>query len=312
MPVGYMVNKVYIFTRVVGCTMSSIEQKREQKKFQQIMIALISIIAIFSILGSGCIQSQKGFPIVVVGRDSASGSREFFWEYVMKKENFSVFYLEKNSNGGIYQSVTQTPGAIGYVGLGYVDNGVKALTINNITANPANVLSGTYPIARNLYVFTKGNATGVAKEFITFIQSTEGQVIVQEEGFVPIPTTETYNSTGKSLSGILSIGGSTTVFPILEKAKETFMILYPGLQITVSSTGSGAGITAVGAGTVDIGMSSRDLKSSESNLGLVKYTIASDAIVLIVNPENTYVDNLSLAQVKAIYKGEITNWNEFS
>jgi phosphate transport system substrate-binding protein len=80
----------------------------------------------------------------------------------------------------------------------------------------------------------------------------------------------------------------------------------------VSSTGSGAGITAVGAGTVDIGMSSRDLKSSESNLGLVKYTIASDAIVLIVNPENTYVDNLSLVQVKAIYKGEITNWNEFS
>ena len=312
MPVGYMVNKVYIFTRVVGCTMSSIEQKREQKKFQQIMIALISIIAIFSILGSGCIQSQKGFPIVVVGRDSASGSREFFWEYVMKKENFSVFYLEKNSNGGIYQSVTQTPGAIGYVGLGYVDNGVKALTINNITANPANVLSGTYPIARNLYVFTKGNATGVAKEFITFIQSTEGQAIVQKEGFVPVPTNQTYNSTGKSLSGILSISGSTTVFPILEKAKETFMILYPGLQITVSSTGSGAGITAVGAGTVDIGMSSRDLKSSESNLGLVKYTIASDAIVLIVNPENTYVDNLSLAQIKAIYEGQITNWNEFS
>ncbi|MCJ7697955.1 MAG: substrate-binding domain-containing protein [Thermoplasmata archaeon] len=292
--------------------MSSIEQKREQKKLQQLMIALISIIAIFSILYSGCIQSQKGFPIVVVGRDSASGSREFFWEYVMKKENFSVFYLEKNSNGGIYQSVTQTPGAIGYVGLGYVDNGVKALTINNITANPANVLSGTYPIARNLYVFTKGNATGASKEFIAFIQSTEGQAIVQEEGFVPIPTTQTYNSTGKSLSGILSIGGSTTVFPIIEKAKETFMILYPGLQITVSSTGSGAGITAVGAGTVDIGMSSRDLKSSESNLGLVKYTIASDAIVLIVNPENTYVDNLSLAQVKAIYKGQITNWNEFS
>ena len=292
--------------------MSSIEQKREQKKIQQIMIALISIIAIFSILGSGCIQSQKGFPIVIVGRDSASGSREFFWEYVMKKENFSVFYLEKNSNGGIYQTVSQTPGAIGYVGLGYVDSGVKALTINNITANPANVLSRTYPIARNLYVFTKGNATDMAKEFITFIQSTEGQAIVQEEGFVPIPTNETYNSTGKSLSGILSIGGSTTVFPILEKAKETFMIMYPGFQITVSSTGSGAGITAVGAGTVDIGMSSRDLKSSESNLGLVRYTIASDAIVLIVNPENTYVDNLSFAQVKAIYKGEITNWNEFS
>ena len=291
--------------------MINIIQKKLNKNIGSLIIGLSIIALLFTTLFSGCVQQQEGLSIVLIGRDSASGTREFFWEHVMGKENFTASLQEKNSNGGIYQTVKQTPGAIGYVGLGYVDNMVKALTINNITANPANVLSGTYPIARNLYVFTKGNATGAAKEFITFIQSTEGQAIVQEEGFVPIPTNETYNSTGKSLSGILSIGGSTTVFPILEKAKETFMILYPGLQITVSSTGSGAGITAVGAGTVNIGMSSRDLKSSESNLGLVKYTIASDAIVLIVNPENTYVDNLSLAQVKAIYEGEITNWNEF-
>ena len=139
-------------------------------------------------------QNQNGLSIVVIGRDSASGTHEFFWEHVMGKENFTSTLQEKNSNGGIYQTVTQTPGAIGYVGLGYVDSGVKALKINNITANAENVLAGTYPIARDLYLFTMGNASGLAKEFIEYIMSTEGQEIVEEEGFVPLPTSEPYNS----------------------------------------------------------------------------------------------------------------------
>lgn len=228
----------------------------------------------------------------------------------MGKENFTDNLREKNSNGGIYLSVTQTPGAIGYVSLSYVDKDVNAVTINNVTANVTNILAGKYPIARNLYLFTKGNATGAAKEFIDYIQSTEGQAVVKEEGFVPLHTSSSYPITDQCLSGTLEISGSTTVFPIVEKAKDNFLKLYPNLLITVSSTGSGAGVTAVSQGTVNIGMSSRDLKTSESNLGLVKYTIASDGIAIIVNKENTYVKNLTLSQLKAIYKGEITNWNE--
>jgi len=274
------------------------------------ILGFILIIVFLVTLFSGCIQKQEGLPIVLIGRDSTSGTREFFWQHVMGKEDFSIMLQERNSNGGVYISVTQTPGAIGYVSLGYVDSGVKALKINNVTANADNIINGEYQIARDLSVFTKGNATGPAKEFIEYIQSTEGQAIVEEEGFVQLQTSVPYNSSGKHLSGTLRISGSTTVFPIVEKAKDAFMSFYPDLLITVSSTGSGAGITAVGQGTVDIGMSSRDLKSSESDLGLVKYVIAKDGIAIIVNKENTYVDSLTIDQLKAIYEGEITNWED--
>ena len=289
-----------------------VQTKKKNETKTLIAIGILSIALISTTLLSGCTQNQEGLSIVVIGRDSASGTHEFFWEHVLEKENFTSKLQEKNSNGGIYQTITQTPGAIGYVGLGYVDSGVKALKINNITANAENVLAGTYPIARELYLFTMGNASGLAKEFIEYIMSTEGQEIVDEEGFVPLSTTEPYNSSNKNPSGSLTIGGSTTVFPIIEKVKDAFKVIYPQISITVSSTGSGAGITAVIAGTVDIAMSSRDLKSSEDGKGLIKYTIASDGIAIIVNPENIYVDNITMEQLKAIYKGEITNWEQFT
>ncbi len=284
--------------------------EEKNKNFKKKILGFIFITFLFLILFSGCIEKPEGLPIVIIGRDSTSGTREFFWQYVMEKEDFSIMLQERNSNGGVYLTVSQTPGAIGYVSLGYVDSGVKALKIDNITANVDNILSEMYPIARNLSMFTKGNATGVSKEFIEFLQSKKGQAIVEEEGFVPFPTSIQYNPNGKNLNGILRIGGSTTVFPIAEKAKDAFVNLYPSLSITVSSTGSGAGIIAVSQGTIDIGMSSRDIKSSENNLGLIKYVIAKDGIAIIVNPENNYVDSLTIEQLKEIYNGNITNWED--
>jgi phosphate transport system substrate-binding protein len=128
--------------------------------------------------------------IVVVGRDSASGTREFFWEHVMKKEDFVAGMLEKNSNGAVKQTVTQTPGAIGYVGLGYIDSTVKALNIKagdkEVKPTIDNVKNGSYPISRSLYLLVNGEPQGLAKDFIDFILSDEGQAIVEEEGFVPV------------------------------------------------------------------------------------------------------------------------------
>jgi len=130
--------------------------------------------------------------IVVIGRDSASGTREFFYDEVMNKEDFVSTMLEKNSNGAVYSTVKTTPGAIGYVGLGYVDSGVGAVYLFNEDTDeyvePAvqNVLDGKYPVFRNLNMFTNGEATGLAKEFLDFIKSDEGQEIVETEGFVPI------------------------------------------------------------------------------------------------------------------------------
>lgn len=128
--------------------------------------------------------------IVVVNRDSASGTREFFHEQVMKKENFTKTALEKNSNGAIKTTVQGTPGAIGYVSIGYVDAKVKALKVsvggNFEEPTVQNVLDGKYPIARNLNMFTNGEATGLAKEYLDFIKSAEGQKLVEDEGFVPV------------------------------------------------------------------------------------------------------------------------------
>jgi phosphate transport system substrate-binding protein len=291
----------------------NIIQKKLNKNIGSLIIGLSIIALLFTTLFSGCVQQQEGLPIVLIGRDSTSGTREFFWTFVMGKANFSANLLEKNSNGAIQQTVAQTPSAIGYVGLGYVDATVKALTINNITANVQNILDKTYPISRELYMFTYGNATDMAKEFIMYIQSTEGQAIVTEEGFVPLQNTVHYNITGKTLSGTLTVSGSTTVLPIADKAATSFEALYPSVTITVTGGGSGVGISAVIQKTVDIGMSSRDLQTSESNLKvLVKYIIAKDGIVIIVNPQNTYVTGLTMAQLKAIYLGDITDWKDLS
>ena len=128
--------------------------------------------------------------IVVVGRDSASGTREFFWTEVMDKEDFVATMLEKNSNGAVKQTVSQTPGAIGYVGLGYIDETVKAVKVREGSRETEptveNVKNGSYPISRSLYLLVKGEPTGLAKDFIDFILSEEGQSIVEEEGFVPV------------------------------------------------------------------------------------------------------------------------------
>jgi phosphate transport system substrate-binding protein len=134
--------------------------------------------------------SGEDIEIVVVGRDSASGTREFFWNEVMQKDDFVDIMLEKNSNGAVKQTVAQTPGAIGYVGLGYIDTTVKAVQIKSgdqyVAPTIENVKNGSYPISRSLYLLVNGEPAGLIKEFIDFVLSTEGQMIIEEEGFVPL------------------------------------------------------------------------------------------------------------------------------
>jgi len=128
--------------------------------------------------------------IVVVGRDSASGTREFFYDEVMKKEEFVRTQQELNSNGAVKQTVAQTPDAIGYVGLGYIDTTVKAISINKdgtlVAPTIDNVKNKSYPIARSLHMYTNGPETGLAKDYLDFLMSAEGQQIISKEGFVPI------------------------------------------------------------------------------------------------------------------------------
>jgi phosphate transport system substrate-binding protein len=129
--------------------------------------------------------------IVIIGRDSASGTRTYFDETVLLKATPSKNMLEKNSNGAVLQTIAQTPGSIGYVSIGFVSKDVKALPIwynaqKFVAPTIDNVKSKTYPISRDLYVITNGQATGLAGDFIKYILSPEGQKIVSDEGYVTI------------------------------------------------------------------------------------------------------------------------------
>ncbi|MDD5318011.1 MAG: phosphate ABC transporter substrate-binding protein [Candidatus ainarchaeum sp.] len=132
----------------------------------------------------------SGGQIVLVGRDSTSGTREFFTGAVMRGGGYAPAMLEKNSNGGVQQTVSQTPGAIGYVGLGFAGSGVKAVGIsaNRTVVYPtvAAVLSREYPVSRDLYLVTNGEPDGLESAFIGFLLGPQGQELVGEEGFVPL------------------------------------------------------------------------------------------------------------------------------
>ncbi len=122
--------------------------------------------------------------IVVISRDSASGTFEAFGELALNKEKVRSDALMQASNQAINSTVTKTPGAIGYVGIGYVGTGVKTVTVNGVNPTRETVLSGKYPYSRPLFMYTNGAPAGDVKSFIDFILSKEGQKLVEEQGFV--------------------------------------------------------------------------------------------------------------------------------
>jgi len=125
--------------------------------------------------------------IVVVSRDTSSGTYEVWEEKVMKKERVFPGALLQASSGAIVQAVSKNKYAIGYVGIGYVDATVKALSVGGIPGNETTTLDGTYPISRPLYMFTRGWPEGALLHFMNYILNPQkGQKLVKEAGFVPL------------------------------------------------------------------------------------------------------------------------------
>ena len=127
--------------------------------------------------------------IVVISRDVASGTFEVFKKIVLKGAKTRADALMLASNKAVATTVEKTPGAIGYVGLGYISSKVKALAVDGVEPTKETVVSGKYKLARPLYLYTDGKPTGLAKEFIDFVLSPEGQKIVDKIGFVPVKPT---------------------------------------------------------------------------------------------------------------------------
>lgn len=124
--------------------------------------------------------------IVVISRDSSSGTFDVWKELVMEDERVIPSALTVPSNGGIVQAVANTPGAIGYIGLGYLNKQIKLLKVNGITGSEETTLNGSFPISRGLFMFTQGWPQGETMDFINFILSKKGQELVRKAGSIPV------------------------------------------------------------------------------------------------------------------------------
>jgi phosphate transport system substrate-binding protein len=127
-------------------------------------------------------------PIVVISRDTESGTYDTFDSFIMKKQKMASSVEYVTSNPQAFARVKNTRGAIGYVGYGFVQTGVKAITLDGIKPSRQTILTGKYPVSRPLYMFTNGYPAlgSMAHKFVTFHLTEEGQEVVEDKGFVPV------------------------------------------------------------------------------------------------------------------------------
>ena len=125
--------------------------------------------------------------IVVISRDTSSGTYEVWEKKVMEKERVYPGALLQASNGAVVQAVAKNKNAVGYIGFGYLDDSVRPCSVNGVTGSEATTLNGTYPISRPLFMFTKGWPQGEIASFLNFVlHPDKGQKLVKEAGYVPL------------------------------------------------------------------------------------------------------------------------------
>ena len=253
--------------------------------------------------------------ITIVSREDGSGTRGAFIELFgieEKKDGEKVDMTTDdaqitNSTSVMLTTVAGDDYAIGYVSLGSLNDTVKALKIDGEEATEQNIKDGKYKICRPFNIATKKGADNeVVKDFIAYIMSKEGQQVISDNGYIGDDSAEAY--AGSKPSGKAVVGGSSSVSPVMEKLIEAYKKVNTGAEIELQTTDSTTGMTSAIDGSYDIGMASRELQDEEKDK-LDSQVIATDGIAVIVNKNNT-TDELSSDQVKTIYTGDATTWDE--
>lgn len=305
-------------------------------KFRKLMaVALVAAMAATMAVGCGGSSSDKSAEgstdnssadsgsdfdtsndITIVSREDGSGTRGAFIE---------LFGIEEKQSDGTKVDMTTTDAqitnntsvmlttvagdeyAIGYVSLGSLNDTVKALKIDGEEATEQNIKDGKYKICRPFNIATKKGADNeLAKDFISYIMSKEGQQVISDNGYIGDDSAEAY--AGTKPSGKVVVGGSSSVSPVMEKLIEVYKKVNTGAEIELQTTDSTTGMTSAIDGSYDIGMASRELQDDEKDK-LDSQAIATDGIAVIVNKNNT-TDELSSDQVKDIYTGNAVAWDE--
>lgn len=279
-------------------------------------------MTVFALAGCGADSNDGGTgtgtdAISVLTREEGSGTRGAFIELLgIEEKNAEGKKVDKtidtaettNSTSVMITTVQGNKAAIGYISLGSLDKSkVKALKVDGAEASTDNVKNGEYKVSRPFNIATKGDTTGVASDFIKFILSADGQAVVEKNGYISEGNTGAYKASGQK--GKITIGGSSSVTPVMEKLKEAYVKVNPDVTIDVQQNDSSSGMKGAIDGIYDIGMASRDVKDSEKEAGLNSIKIALDGIAVIVNKDNT-LDSITSEQIKNIYTGSLTKWSE--
>lgn len=256
--------------------------------------------------------------VTIVSREDGSGTRGAFIE---------LFGIEEKQDDGTKVDMTTTDAqitnntsvmlttvadneyAIGYVSLGSLNDSVKALKIGGAEATAENIENGSYKVSRPFNIAVKKDLNNkVAKDFMSFIMSTEGQKVVADEKYIAVADVKDY--AGTKPSGSCVVGGSSSVSPLMEKLIEAYKAVNPNASIELQTSDSTTGMTSTIEGSYDIGMASREVKEEEA-AELEPTVIATDGIAVVVNNANP-LDELSADQVKDIYVGNVSTWDEIT
>lgn len=286
------------------------------------VVSLVAIICLVAVILTACKgntqsgeengSSQTTGNITVLSREDGSGTRDAFTELMgIVDENDNDATVETaeitNSTSVMMSTVSGNKKAIGYVSLGSLSDEVKAVSIDGVVPSTDTVKDGSYKLQRPFKIaYIDGSLSDVAKDFLSFITSKEGEAIIAQEGYIGVDAAESY--TASNLSGTVTLAGSTSVAPVMNVLADKYKELNPNVKIEIQESGSSAGIESAIQGAVDIAMSSRELKDDELKT-LKDETIALDGIAVIVNRENSF-DNLTSEQIKSIFIGETTVWDE--
>ena len=254
--------------------------------------------------------------ITVISREDGSGTRGAFIELTgveeknadgQKVDNTTEAAAIQSSTNGIMTAVANDETAIGYISRGSLNDSVRAVKVGGVAASAETVKDGSYTLARPFNIVTNGEATDpVAVDFIAYCLSKDGQALATEEGYVGSEG-EDYASTQPE--GKITVGGSSSVSPLMEKLIEAYKTVNPNAELELLTSDSTTGVSGALDGSYTIGMASRELKDSETEGGAVATVLALDGIAVVVNPANT-VEDLTVDQIKGVYTGELTVWSD--
>lgn len=243
--------------------------------------------------------------VTAVSREEGSGTRAEF-ENMLKLSEIDTEVVS-DSTEDVLKKVEEDKNAVGYVAYSSAaDTDEKILQINGVLPSEKTIGNNSYPLCRDYYLAYSGTLTEVEQDFLAYVKS-KGQDIVNQ---YCIPADNTVTFLSDQSKGKILIEGSTSMESMIKVLADDYQKQNPNAEIEVKATDSSRGIIAAISGECDLAMSSRELKSYETEL-LETKVIGKDAVAIVVNKENP-LENLTVQQLADLYNGTCKNWRDLS